>query len=204
MTATYIPRSDAELIQWLTNYQSQLHQCASMLGLTEAQVKEAQMRAEALRASIAFDEQKRREWQAALAHTAQLKQSTLPWIQRHIEHLRHTEVWSKEYAKRFLAEPKLLSKPKSMETIKPSIRARCEGNKVRVFWTRGFLDGINVYVRKEGELKWRKLDRDTRPPYEDTTPAEHNGEVREYRVVGVINDEEVGQPSDIVTVVVHQ
>lgn len=202
MTARYIPKSDAELLLWLTNYQSQIKTSAATFGLTDAQVKETQTLADELSKAIALDEQKYVEWQAATAHTADLKEHHLPVIQRMLEHIRHTAAWSDEYAKKFMAVPKSSTKIMAHESIKPVIRASYQGNKVRVFWTKGFLDGINVYVRKQGETAWRKLDRDTRPPFDDPTPSDHVGEVREYRVVAVINDEEVGQPSDAVTVIV--
>src|SRR5438128_1052969 len=69
---------------------------------------------------------------------------------------------------------------------------------------RGPLDGIHVYSRKKGETAWRFLDSARYSPFVDAAPAATPGipEIREYRVVGVYKDQEVGQPSDIVSVTV--
>ena len=201
MAARYIPGNDSDLLLWLNNYQTQIKANAAAFGLSDADVKEAQKMVDDMIKSIATDEQKYVEWQAATAHTNDLKEKNLPLIQRTLEHIRHTAAWNDEYAKKFMAVPKSSPKPVAHESIKPVIHASVQSNKVRIFWTKGALDGINVYVRAAGTDAWRKVDRDTRPPFDDATPAARPGEVREYRVMGVINDQEVGQPSDIVTVV---
>ena len=59
---------------------------------------------------------------------------------------------------------------------------------------------MNVYWRRKGEETWRLLapKRVKFPVNDDNAPAvAGQAEVREYRVVGVLGDEEVGQPSDI-------
>jgi hypothetical protein len=67
---------------------------------------------------------------------------------------------------------------------------------------------VNVYVRRPGAVAgaegWRLLGRDNRPPFDDPTPPAEPGapEAREYRILAVYNDQEVGQPSDIASVVV--
>jgi len=60
--------------------------------------------------------------------------------------------------------------------------------------------------RNDGQLvaAWRLLDRDNHPPYVDSTPLAQPGvpEVREYRLMGVWSDQEVGQPSDVASITV--
>ena len=61
----------------------------------------------------------------------------------------------------------------------------------------GDIDGVNVYMRRQGQTVWGKLGMDLQSPYVDTTPLAAPGvpEVREYRVIGVLHDVEIGQPS---------
>ena len=56
----------------------------------------------------------------------------------------------------------------------------------------------------QGQENWKFLARDTVPPYIDTTPLAAAGkpEIREYRIRGVVNDEEIGDYSDTVQVTV--
>lgn len=61
----------------------------------------------------------------------------------------------------------------------------------------GDIDGVDVYMRRQGQAAWVKLGLDTESPYTDTTPLAAPGvpEVREYRVTGVLHDLEIGTTS---------
>ena len=63
-------------------------------------------------------------------------------------------------------------------------------------------DGNNFYSRLKGQTTWKKLSFDSNSPYNDYTPLAVAGvpEVREYIAYGVLNDEQIGLPSDIVNV----
>jgi hypothetical protein len=72
---------------------------------------------------------------------------------------------------------------------------------VRLKFTKNGLDRVNIYSRLKGQPGWAFLSRDTNSPYGDHK-ALGNGapETREYMCIGVMEDTEVGQQSDIVTV----
>jgi len=197
MSARFFPRSDAGLLVWLANFQSTLPAQAKALGLAPGEIKEALDQAKALATAIQIDEQKYADWQAAVAKTAELRDQAQTEIRRIIDRLRTAPSYTEETAKSLMAVP---VKPvaKSLDDHKPVIRASYSGGKVRIHWTRGALDGVNVYSRKPGSEVWVLLGRDTRPPYDDLRPAVSAGEVREYRAIGVSHDEEVGHPSDTV------
>jgi hypothetical protein len=204
VAATYLPRNDSSLLVWLANFQSTLAAQAKVLSVGPTELKAALDGAKDLATAIQVDEQKYAEWQAAVAYTADQKKQALPEIQRIIDRLRVAPGFTDEHAKALMAVP-----PRPQATLvgdlKPAIRGSVVGGKVRLRWTRGSLDGIHVYGRKQGETAWQLLGRDNRPPYDDPRPlpAGSSVEVREYRVIGVVADEEVGQPSDIVTVTLN-
>ena len=200
MSATYIPRSGAELAVWLGNFTTVLPIQAKGLGMPPAEQKEALDGAKALVESLQKDEQKRAEWLAATAHTAELKQQALPVIQRTIERLRTTPGFTEEVNKALMAVPPR-AQALALDEHKPVIRGTVTGGKVQIGWTRGSLDGINVYSRKQGDSAWVLLGHDSRPPYDDPRPI-NSVEVREYRAIGVSHDQEVGQPSDTIAVAV--
>ena len=200
MAASYFPRSDAGLLVWLANLQATLPTQAKTLGLTSAETKDALDGAKLLATSIQTDEQKYAEWQAATAHTSELRTRTLAEIQRVIDRCKATPGYTAEISKALMAVPTLVS-GKKVDDHKPVIRTAAHGGKVRLHWTRGSLDGIHVYSRKQGESAWVMLGHDARPPFDDTRPGAP-GEIREYRAIGVINDEEVGLYSDIVSATV--
>lgn len=88
------------------------------------------------------------------------------------------------------------------DTFKTKITATVMGDHVRLTFVKGETDGVNFYLRKQGETVWKFLSRDTNSPYNDHTPLTTPGvpEVREYQAYGVLNDVQIGLASDIVTV----
>lgn len=87
-------------------------------------------------------------------------------------------------------------------TYKPLIKASIDAGKIKIDFNRRGADGVAVYCRLRGTATWRKIGSDTNPPYFDTAPlAQPNvPEVREYMARGMINDNEIGLDSDIVSI----
>lgn len=201
MVASYLPRNDSALVLWLNNFVTVLPAQAKALSVSDTEVKTASDGAKQLIAAIQTDEQEYAEWQAAVAHSASLKTLFLPEIQRALDRLRCAPGFSTEHSCALMAVPPR-SQTALLVDLKPVIKGRYAGGKVRISWTRGPLEGINVYGRRQGDSEWQFLGRDTRPPYDDLRPLPTgtSAELREYRAIGVVNDEEIGQPSDIVTI----
>jgi hypothetical protein len=74
---------------------------------------------------------------------------------------------------------------------------------VRITGRKNYAQTVNIYWRRKGVTTWKLLvaKRKTFPFY-DQTPLATPGtpETREYLARGVIGDNEVGIPSDIVPV----
>ena len=86
-------------------------------------------------------------------------------------------------------------------TYKPIItRITSFGGHNELMTKKRGVTSMNVYWRRKGEETWRLLapKRVKFPVQDDNAPATPGQtELREYRVIGVLGDEEVGQPSDI-------
>ncbi len=89
-------------------------------------------------------------------------------------------------------------------TYKPKLKVTLEGGVVVVGFVLGEADGVNIYARLRGTAAWRKLGMDTSSPYLDASPLAQPGvpEAREYLARGVLDDVEIGQDSDIVSMTV--
>jgi hypothetical protein len=74
---------------------------------------------------------------------------------------------------------------------------------VRVRISRKGAQTANVYVRLLGQTQWTFLASSNLSTYDDMRPLAQPGvaEIREYMVMGVIGNAEVGLPSDAKTVV---
>lgn len=64
-------------------------------------------------------------------------------------------------------------------------------------------DAVRFYTRLRGEGEWQKLEKELRSPVKDTRPLAVAGvpEVREYMARGIKSNAEIGQNSNIITVV---
>lgn len=195
-----IPRNDSELAIWLANYSKQLATVGPSVGLSDTEIAAEQKRCGTMIAAIQNDDQKRREWRAAAEATQQTKQKELPAMRATLARMKAHTGWTTALAQSLGAvAPTSSSGP--LEAYKPSIRAQTQAGRIEIKFTRKPVDGVNVYTRKRGEAQWRLLGRFTQSPCVDPTPAPTGvPEVREYRVIGVVKDREVGQASDIVVV----
>ncbi len=90
-----------------------------------------------------------------------------------------------------------------INAIQPVINVKADTGYVRITGTKNYADLVNLYMRRAGQTVWMQIATNRRKlPFDDQTPLATAGvpEVREYMARGVINDAEIGLPSDIVTV----
>lgn len=91
------------------------------------------------------------------------------------------------------------------DSFKSVISGKSMPGSVTITFSKKGIDGVNVYSLPVGSTDpaiWEKLSYDGHSPYHDTRPLATAGtpENRQYKVRGVINDLEIGQWSDIITV----
>ncbi|MBI5393687.1 MAG: hypothetical protein HZA91_00140 [Verrucomicrobia bacterium] len=72
---------------------------------------------------------------------------------------------------------------------------------VKIDFVKGDSEGVNIYSKRDGDSDFIFLARDTYTPYLDRRPllAPGNPELREYQLIYVQDDEEIGKPSNIIT-----
>jgi len=89
------------------------------------------------------------------------------------------------------------------DNYKPQISAKTFPGHADIAFTKNGVEGVNIYARLKGQASWEKLGHDRHSPYVDNRPLAAAGvaEIREYMAIGVLDDVEVGQMSDIVQVV---
>ena len=86
-------------------------------------------------------------------------------------------------------------------TYKPVATAESFPGLVRLMTKKLGADSENIYLRRKGETAFKLIfaKRVSFPVDDDTPPATPGqAEQREYQFRGVIGDDEIGQPSDIV------
>lgn len=87
---------------------------------------------------------------------------------------------------------------------KPTFKAVVQPNfGVRLDWVKGKLSGVTIQGKRAGDADWVTLGRDNYSPYVDERAPATPGvsEARQYRMRYLLRDDEVGEWSDVVSVV---
>lgn len=87
-------------------------------------------------------------------------------------------------------------------TFKPKLMPKVIGIQVKIDFTKGECDSVEIFSRLRGQTGWTRLGIDSATPYYDTRPLANPSvpETREYMAIGIIDDIQVGVQSDIVSV----
>ena len=107
-----------------------------------------------------------------------------------------------------VAEQLLIAAPISVAAVSNDAKPTASGTSmtgsiVRIDWTKRKFDGVFIDSQRGDETAWTRLDFDMRSPYEDTRPPTATGkpEERRYRLIYFTDNKEVGNWSDIITVI---
>ena len=89
--------------------------------------------------------------------------------------------------------------------LKPELKGALDANRPKIIWKKGpFADSIDLYVDRQLNGNYEYLANDSEPDYIDTYPMPVDAASVVYRYKGIyrINDEQVGQFSDPITITV--
>jgi hypothetical protein len=197
--ADYVPNTDSALVTWLANLKTKLPTYAATLGITAARVTQINAWIDSLTASIQNVAQKKDAWLAASAAKQTQMTASVGGLRVEINQWKANPAITDAIS----ADLEITGGGGAFDpnNYKPKISAQTIGDHVQIKFSVGQTDGVNLYWRKKGEAAWKFLSRDTNSPYNDATPLTTPGtpEVREYQAFGVVSDEQIGQPSDIVS-----
>lgn len=198
----YIPRSDADLLSWLDNYSKKITTHGAALGMTAAEITAEKDLCTAVKQAIFAVQAKKDELKAAVSAkndsiAANITGKLRAAIARKKTHPAFTAAIGDELGIRGGDESL------NTDAHLPEAKIAVVGNVIRISFKKKGSDGVNIYKRRKGTAQWHFLARDTRSPYDDHIELENPAQPEhyEYRLFGVIDDVEIGQPSQILEVV---
>jgi hypothetical protein len=201
MATDYIPRSEPQLAIWFSNYAKKIGTYGQTLGLTADEIKLAETSCNETIARITEIEQKKTEVQQIIALKDDLKTETLATIRGFVTRIKAHTAYS-EAIGHDLGIIGAANSIASVSSNKTVLKAEVLPGRVRLSFVKKNFSGVNIYTRPVGTAQWNYLARDNNSPYDDERPlANGQPEKREYMAIGVVGDEEVGVPSDIISVV---
>jgi hypothetical protein len=223
-----IPRTDAELALWLTNFSTSFEAHATALGFTEAEVNSVKADAAMLNYLVGdFIPTYKSALRARTAYKNRIITGPAGGAVAAVPAPPATGTAPAAVAPGILARLRVLVQriqlaPGYTEAVgielgvagsesggsapdaspKPSLKARSNGpGTVQVDFTKERYDGVYIESRRVGEVEWHSLGLDNYSPYIDDRPPAEAGkpEARQYRARYMLRDQPTGEWSDIVT-----
>jgi len=198
----YIPDSAQNLVNWTTNYLAEIDAIATRLSWPAAQVTALKARLTAIRDAAQAVLHKQNDLEIAIGQLEILKDVEVPEIRRDTNNLKSTRGFNEGDARTLGVLT--ASGEFDPDTYKPTFTAESKLGHVEITGKKAGVDSLNLYVRRKGESQFRLLvPKRVRFPFNDDTPPATAGqpEEREYQAIGVLGDDEIGQPSDIVSAI---
>ena len=198
--ADYVPNTDDALVTWLTNLKTKIITYAAPLNISAARLTEITAWCQFLVDAINNAAQKKNDWLAAAAAKQTQNNVSLAGLRAEIGQ------WKADpgITDAIIADLQIVGSGAAFDpaSYQATLTAQVFTGYVRFKFKKGQTDGVIIYTRKQGETAWKFVSRDTNSPYDDHTPLAAPGvpEVREYQAFGVLNDQQIGQPSPIVSV----
>lgn len=197
----YIPPKETELNGWLTNWITQLDTSGVAIGLSQQQVDQAKVPATNMLQSITDADQAKITYKTKNT----LKDSNIADGKQELRAYCNFIKALPNYNDSVGAQFRIVNTPNTpvdYANYKPSVSVELGNGFVRVKYVKKGVEGLNVYSRLSGVAEWTFLALDTHSPYDDKRVLATAGvpEKREYMVIGVLNDTEIGIPSDTVSI----
>ena len=201
--ADFIPKDNNNLVTWATNLRTKIDTHGPTLGMTAAQITAFKAVLLGIINAAQAVTAAKTAFSSAVANLETVKQTDLAktgLVRTTVNQWKTGGLLTAAMEQ----DMSVVGTPDVFDptTYKAKINAEVRPGFVRITFKKLGVDGLNIYVRLAGQTIWRKLSFDSNSPYDDHAALAVAGtaEVREYRALGVIADEEIGQPSDIVSV----
>ncbi|MCL5746393.1 MAG: hypothetical protein M1541_21090 [Acidobacteria bacterium] len=197
----YLPTRDNDFLVWHDQFKAGLTAQAATFDLTEADTTALANENTELHAKISAAAAAA----AAAQQTTKEKTAARQAIERRVRALARRLKAHPAYTPALGAQLGIEGPEDTtdLSASKPQLSATDQtGGVVELAFSKSRSDGVNLYSQRDGEAGFVFLARDTSSPYLDNRPllAPGRPEVRRYKAVYVLNDQEIGQFSDEVTV----
>jgi hypothetical protein len=199
----YIPTKRSDFYRWLKGIGKNAEAEAAKIGAPPEEGTALKELADAITANMDATEAAERELDGARSREKIGKKNGLKELRTIIRRWKTLPTYPKAGTEAVLGI-KGTEPPFDAGNYMPVIKVSIKGGLVRLDYAKLGVDALLFFVRLRGEMEWRRLDVDADPPCIDTTPLRQPNvpEVREYRAIGMIGDETVGQYSRIVSITV--
>ncbi len=198
----FMPDSAQGLRDWAANYLLEIDAIATRIDWPSASVIALKARLTNIKNAAQEVIDKQNDLDVATGLLEQAKDTELSEIRRDTNNLKSTRGFTSGDANTL--DVASGSDDFDPDEYKPPLSAKSLPGRIEITGKKVGADSLNLYWRIKGQANWNLLAaKRARFPYYDTNPPAIPGqpEEREYRAIGVLGDDEIGQPSDIVSAI---
>jgi hypothetical protein len=196
----YIPTKRELRKAWLQNLSNKAAAQVAAGGGPAQTGTDLKSEADAIIAAYDGTDDARTTYEGKRSQEEQADLARLPKIRRLLTALKVLPTWKSSGADAEL-QASAVSSGFDPNSYKAEITVSIKGGLITLDFKKRGVDGLVIYARLRGTQGWTKLGIDTSSPYIDGRPLAVAGvaETREYMARGMIDDQEVGLESDIVS-----
>ena len=196
MPTDFVPQSYKNLRDWLKK-QADIATVAPTLGMTTAEQSAYLAHVNAILPTVTAIVDLMEQMDQKVADLQPLLETNLPLIRKDIRRAKTAPGYLPSIGEQF--EWIGNTAERDPATSRPTIEVEAQRGRVIVSGKKPGYEAVNIYSRKKGETTWKLIAvRKRKFPFYDETPlaVPTIPELREYMAIGVINDEEIGHPSE--------
>jgi hypothetical protein len=198
----FVPKSLSNMAPWLTGLHTGITNDAADCGQTPAEILNDNALVDLILGPVADANAK--ETAALEAHGTAMTaiKQNMPALRDMLNRYKHATGWTEGMADAWAVSTS--TKTYDRNTHAPTITAAAAPGKNVIKGAKPGFTSADIQMRVTGTSTWITIGvKISSFPFYDTTVPQTPGkpESREYRALGYIGDEQVGQPSDIVTAV---
>jgi hypothetical protein len=192
----YLPQKESDQVTWLKNFSKGLIALKGKGIIDDTVIDDMVKKVEKIIYDIDKTERAKQVLQNQVAEKNILKKATFKDVRNTVQLIKLSDNYSEGIGK----DLDITGTDDDFDphTYQPELHAENTIKGVEIKFTKSQTDGINLY-RKNGDEKWTYLSRDSRSPYIDTENFNQPTKVQ-YKAVAVLDDEEIGKESDIITI----
>ena len=200
--ADYLPHQDGALNSFEDTFKLQLPVIAAKLGIPAEEANAVINVITDHQSAFADMNVKKKASNSAVEKNASAKAAAVSEIRRISQRVKSTSGYTDEIGKE-LGIVGSEDTGVDFTSIKPTLKFSIVGGSVVLSFNKQHTDGVKIYSKRSGETGFTFLAVDTASPYEDNRPKVNPAlpEERQYYAYYFYNDQQVGQQSDILTVV---
>ena len=192
----YVPSKNGDKIAWANNLNGKIPTDGPAVGESAGDITEVQSACDEVVKQVNAIKDAKTTYQNAVKAATLAMGAGIKVIRQHAQHMKTNIAYTEPIGEDLgiVGDEHTVDVPNSKPSL---IKSKVPSGYQFDFNLMGFFDGIHIYRKRPADAAFSYLATDTSSPYIDTEPMV-NG--TQYYAYFMLNDDEVGQQSDVVTV----